>query len=106
MVNRNILVVGGAGFIGSYLCKELIEKGYFVVAYDNLMRGKKENIAALLNNPNFLFVKADANDLNTLKKIITENKIEYIFHCRRLEQNSIKVIPPGAFSPYKKLRRM
>lgn len=32
-------------------------------------------------------------------------KIEF-FHCRRLEQNSIKVIPPGAFSPYKKLRRM
>ena len=77
---KRSLVIGGAGFIGSFLCKELIDKGFFVVAYDNLMRGKKENITPLIGRSNFVFVKADANDLDTLKKVIVENRIEYIFH--------------------------
>ena len=78
-MNKRVLVVGGAGFIGSFLCRELLKKGCFVVAYDNLMRGKKENIVNL-NGNNFIFIEADANDLSTLKNTIVANKIEYIFH--------------------------
>ena len=78
-MNR-VLVIGGAGFIGSYLSKKLLEDGAFVVAYDNLMRGKKENIADIINNPNFVFVNDDANNVNKLKEVITKYEINYIFH--------------------------
>ena len=69
---KRVLVIGGAGFIGSYLCKTLLEENAFVVALDNLMRGKKENIAALTNNQNFVFVEDDANNVSKLKEVINE----------------------------------
>ena len=77
---RNVLVLGGAGFIGSSLCKELVSRGYFTIAYDNLMRGNKNNIKSLLNDEKFKFIEADVNDVDFLKKIIIDNEIDYIFH--------------------------
>ena len=56
---KNILVTGGAGFIGSHLCKALIESGNKVICLDNLFTGSKHNISDLLNNPNFEFVYHD-----------------------------------------------
>lgn len=79
-MNKRVIVIGGAGFIGSYLCNELLKQNCFVIAYDNLMRGKKENIKDSLLNPNFVFVKADANDTKTLKRVISDYKVDYIFH--------------------------
>lgn len=80
MIRKNVVVIGGAGFIGSFLCKKMIELGCLVVCYDNLMRGKIENITHLIDKTNFIFIHADANDVQTLKKIIVDNKIDYIFH--------------------------
>lgn len=80
LTKRSVLVVGGAGFIGSNLCERLLHDGYFVVAYDNLMRGKKSNISSLLSNDNFVFLKADVNDLVILKKSIKKYSVDYIFH--------------------------
>lgn len=77
---KRVLVIGGAGFIGSYLCKTLLEENAFVVVYDNLMRGKKENVANLLKNPRFVFIKDDANNVSKLKEVIKEYNINYIFH--------------------------
>ena len=77
---KRCLVIGGAGFIGSYLCKELIASGCFVVAYDNLMRGKIENITPLCSNSNFVFVQSDVNDDFVLKQNIINYKINYVFH--------------------------
>jgi len=54
-----ILVTGGAGFIGSHLCKFLLEKGHEVICLDNLFTGSKENIKDLLNNPKFEFIRHD-----------------------------------------------
>ena len=51
-----ILITGGAGFIGSHLCNFLIGKGHKVICMDNLITGKKENIAHLLPNKNFKFI--------------------------------------------------
>ena len=79
-MKHKVLVVGGAGFIGSYLCQRLLECNLFVVAYDNLMRGKLSNISGCLPNPNFVFLEADANDVNELKSVIFKYKIDYIFH--------------------------
>ena len=46
--SKNILVTGGAGFIGSHLCKALVEFGHYVICLDNLFTGSKDNILDLL----------------------------------------------------------
>lgn len=56
---KRILVTGGAGFIGSHLCKELVEKGYDVVCMDNFFTGSKKNILPLLDYSNFELVRHD-----------------------------------------------
>ncbi len=59
---KNILVSGGAGFIGSHLCKELIDLGHNVICLDNLFTGTKNNISRLIDNPNFEFVNHDITE--------------------------------------------
>lgn len=54
-----ILVTGGAGFIGSHLCRFLLEKGHEVICVDNFFTGKKENIRELLSNPCFEVIRHD-----------------------------------------------
>lgn len=54
-----ILVTGGAGFIGSNLCKKLLEDNNTVICLDNLFTGKFENIKNLLPDPNFQFINSD-----------------------------------------------
>ena len=56
---KNILVTGGAGFIGSHLCKALLDLGHYVICLDNLFTGIKDNISDLADNPNFEFVNHD-----------------------------------------------
>lgn len=57
----NILVTGGAGFIGSHLCKRLIKEGHDVKCLDNFYTGKKENIDDLMREKKFEFIKHDIN---------------------------------------------
>ena len=57
-----ILVTGGAGFLGSHLCDRLLKDGHEVVCIDNLFTGRKQNIAHLVANPNFEFVRHDIID--------------------------------------------
>lgn len=56
---KRILVTGGAGFIGSHLCKELLETGHYVICLDNLFTGSLDNINPLLSNQNFEFIEQD-----------------------------------------------
>jgi UDP-glucuronate decarboxylase len=56
---KNILVTGGAGFIGSHLCRALIGMGHKVICLDNLFTGSIDNIIDLQSNPNFEFVNHD-----------------------------------------------
>ena len=53
------LVTGGAGFLGSHLCKELLGLGHEVICIDNLVTGSRKNIKSLLDNPDFEFVRQD-----------------------------------------------
>ena len=57
-----VLVTGGAGFIGSHLCRKLLELGYEVICFDNLFTGSKDNIRDLLSNPYFEFVRGDVTE--------------------------------------------
>ena len=57
-----IIVTGGAGFIGSHLCKTLLEQGHDVVCVDNLYTGNKNNIRPFLENPKFEFIEHDITE--------------------------------------------
>ena len=59
------LVTGGAGFLGSHLCRRLLKDGYQVYALDNLYTGSKANIADMASNPNFNFIEADVIDFSS-----------------------------------------
>lgn len=65
---KNILVTGGAGFIGSYLCDELIKKNK-VICVDNFISGDEANIDHLLQNPDFQFIKHDINEPIDFEKL-------------------------------------
>ncbi|MEM6898330.1 MAG: UDP-glucuronic acid decarboxylase family protein [Pseudomonadota bacterium] len=58
LVNR-VLITGGAGFIGSHICDQLIEKGYEVLCVDNFFTGARSNISHLLGNGNFELMRHD-----------------------------------------------
>jgi UDP-glucuronate decarboxylase len=59
---KNILVTGGAGFVGSNLCKYLLDKGDNVICLDNFFTGNKKNIDELLDNHNFELLRHDITD--------------------------------------------
>ena len=59
MGNKRILVTGGGGFLGSYLCEKLLEAGNEVICVDNLFTGSKRNIFHLMGNPRFEFLRHD-----------------------------------------------
>ena len=58
-LRKRVMVTGGAGFLGSHLCDRLVDQGHEVLCVDNLFTGTKQNIAHLLGNPNFEFLRHD-----------------------------------------------
>jgi UDP-glucuronate decarboxylase len=56
---KRVLVTGGAGFIGSHLCKRLVEAGHDVLCVDNFYTGRRQNLYELLSNPRFELVRHD-----------------------------------------------
>ena len=72
---QTVLVAGGAGFIGSHLCRQLLTQEYKVICVDNLVTGSKDNLKNLLEDKNFTFLEKDithplGQDINA----------DYIFH--------------------------
>jgi len=58
-LKKRVMVTGGAGFIGSFLCERLLDEGHEVICVDNLFTGARMNIRHLLDNPNFEFMRHD-----------------------------------------------
>ena len=56
---KNILVTGGAGFIGSHLCEKLLEQGNHVLCLDNFFTGSRKNVEHLLDNREFELIRHD-----------------------------------------------
>lgn len=79
---ETVLVTGGAGFIGSHLCKSLLDDGYKVICIDNLITGSEKNIDELKQNPNFEFVNQDVvNPFTEIASLRGHNSlITHIFH--------------------------
>jgi len=59
---KNIIVTGGAGFLGSHLCEYLIKKGEKVICIDNLFTGNLKNLENIKDHPNFEFIQHDIID--------------------------------------------
>ena len=76
--SSNILVTGGAGFIGSNLCEKLLELGASVTCLDNFSTGKRENLFNVINNPKFTLIEGDIRNLETCAK--AAKGVDYILH--------------------------
>jgi UDP-glucose 4-epimerase len=79
----NVLVTGGAGFIGGHICRRLVGKGYDVVCLDNFdpyydPKLKRRNIEDLVGKGNFQLIEGDVRDLKLLGKICGD--ADYVFH--------------------------
>ena len=76
--NNKVLVTGGAGFIGSNLCEELLRLDNKVVCLDNFATGKKENIEQLFKHSNFTLIEGDIRKLDDCLKATSD--IDYVLH--------------------------
>ncbi|HJX27598.1 MAG TPA: UDP-glucuronic acid decarboxylase family protein [Thermoanaerobaculia bacterium] len=72
---KRAVITGGAGFLGSHLCERLLAEGYQVVCVDNLITGRTENIAHLLDRPDFRFMQHDVS-----KPFEIEGPVDCVLH--------------------------
>jgi len=70
-----VLITGGAGFLGSHLCDRFIQEGDTVVCVDNLITGSPDNIAHLLGNQKFIFIRYDVTDYTYIS-----GDLDYVLH--------------------------
>jgi nucleoside-diphosphate-sugar epimerase len=87
---EKFLVTGGAGFIGSNICKKLVSKGYFVRVVDNLLTGKKSNLADIIDK--IEFIEADMGD-----ETVARSAMKNIDFC--LHQGALPSVPRSVNDP-------
>ena len=77
-----ILVTGGAGYIGSHTCVELLERGYEIVIMDNFSNSKPDALDKIrkITGKDFKFYEADMCDDEAMDRIFAENKIDSVIH--------------------------
>ena len=78
LIDKRILITGGAGFIGSNLSEYLLDKGCDVVCLDNLATGSKENVSHLCTNPNFTFMEGDIRDISVCNAAV--KGVDFVLH--------------------------
>lgn len=76
---QTVLVAGGAGFIGSHLCKKLLDDNYKVICIDNFLTSDRNNLKDLLKNPQFSLIQHDIIDPIRNSEFRIQN-VDYIFH--------------------------
>jgi nucleoside-diphosphate-sugar epimerase len=90
----NVLVTGGAGFIGSNLTEALLQRGHFVRVLDDFSTGKRENLIFGKEYPSLEIIGGDICDLSTCQKAM--EKVEYVFHQAALPSVQRSIEDPGA----------
>jgi len=108
MRNKIVLISGGAGFLGSHLCDFYINKGYKVIALDNLSTGSKANIKHLNDNKQFQFIKKDiCQDISDIVEAIGSNDVSIVAnlaspasppHYQRLSLETLAVGATGTLN--------
>jgi nucleoside-diphosphate-sugar epimerase len=86
LANRKVLVTGGAGFIGSHICEELLQLGAQVIALDDLSAGRQSNIRIFEKNPNYKFVQGSVCDSDAKMHDIF-NGLDTVFHNAASKKN-------------------
>lgn len=84
---KTILVTGGAGFIASHTCLELLENGYRVIALDNLSNSNKKSLEVVqeLTQKSLTFYEGDVRDVTLLKEIFEKESIDAVIHFAGLK---------------------
>jgi len=77
-LKKNMLITGGAGFVGSFLSEELLNRGYSVCAVDNLSTGKLQNVVHLKANPDFELVTGTIMNESLMDELVA--RAETVFH--------------------------
>ena len=95
----NILVTGGAGYIGSHTCVELLESGYEVVVIDNLCNSNAKSLDRVeeLTGKKVKFYEGDVRDEALLRKIFAENEISAVIHFAGLKAVGESVAQPWRY---------
>lgn len=98
-MEKQILVTGGAGYIGSHIVKNLLKEGEKVIILDNLSAGFIEPIQILQKKyQDCEFIKGDLADKELLKKIFSENKIETVIHLAAKINARESVLEPDMYT--------
>lgn len=88
ITGKNVLVTGGAGFIGSHLCDELLARGAKkVICVDNFFLGKMENIVEAMEHENFVLYRDDCRQFGVMQSIIEKEEIEVVFNMATIALN-------------------
>lgn len=100
MFDKNILITGGAGFIGSHVVRHFLQKypNYQIINYDLLTyAGNLENLKEVENYPNYKFIKGDIADKNLLQKVFEQYSITTIIHLAAESHVDRSISDPLAF---------
>ncbi len=91
-----VLVTGGAGFIGSHTCVELLQAGYEIIVMDNFVNSKPESLNRIkkITGKDFKFYQTDMLDFEGTAKIFSENKIDAVIHFAGLKAVGESVSKP------------
>lgn len=93
---KNILITGGAGYIGSHIAVELLDKNYKVIVYDNLTNSSKISVQRVeeITGKNITFYEADILDEKKLSEVFKKEKIDVVIHCAALKSVGESVKKP------------
>jgi UDP-glucuronate decarboxylase len=106
MSSKNILVSGGAGFLGSHLCDRLLADGHRVICLDNFYTGSRENVAHLAGDDRFQLL---AGDVNQLPSVLDCAPLDQIFHMAcpaspvHYQRNPVETLRTCVFGTYNML---
>lgn len=102
---KKVVVTGGAGFIGSHLCDELLKRDYQVCCVDNFLTGNKKNVQHLLDEDNFKLIEANVS-VPAEEYLASEGRFDEIYHLaspaspRGYQDNPVETYKVNSFGTH------